>query len=169
MSQPELHVGEISVSQPKSVLERVAAGSVALAGASLVAIVVVEAWQVVARYIFNDSPSWTEPVALLLMSTALMLGAAAGVRAQKHFGFMLFVEHVPPTVGRVLYLIQKIIAAAVGLMLTWWGGKMVGDAWDYAMPGAPLPQGAAYLPVCIGGALILVFSLEHLFAPRRPS
>jgi TRAP-type C4-dicarboxylate transport system permease small subunit len=52
-------------------------------------------------------------------------------------------------------------------MLALWGAEMVADAWDYAMPGAPLPQGAAYLPVCIGGTLILVFSLEQLFARRQ--
>jgi TRAP-type C4-dicarboxylate transport system permease small subunit len=148
-------------------LDWLANGCVLVAGAALVSIVVVEAWQVFARYVLNDSPSWTEPVALLLMSTALMLGAAAGVRAQKHFGFVLVVEHAPPKIARLLQVLHRVIAGAVGIMLALWGGEMVADAWDYAMPGAPLPQGAAYLPVCIGGTLILVFSLEQLFARAK--
>ena len=40
----------------------------------------VEAWQVFARYVLNDSPGWTEPVALLLLNIAMMFGAAVGVR-----------------------------------------------------------------------------------------
>jgi TRAP-type C4-dicarboxylate transport system permease small subunit len=30
------------------------------------------------------------------------------------------------------------------------------------MAGAPLPQGIVYLPICIGGALIAIFSLERM-------
>ena len=55
--------------------------------AALLGLVVVQGWQVFARYVLNDSPSWTEPVALLLLSTAMSLGAAAGVQRGRHFGF----------------------------------------------------------------------------------
>jgi TRAP-type C4-dicarboxylate transport system permease small subunit len=149
-----------------SVFDWLASGSLLLACAALVVIVIVEAWQVFARYVLNDSPSWTEPVALLLMSTALMLGAAAGVRSQRHFGFLLLVEHVPQRVRHILQALQKAIAAGIGMMLAWWGGEMTVDAWNYSMAGAPLPQGAAYLPVCVGGALIFLFSVDQLVRPR---
>ena len=39
--------------------------SIALAAAAVLGLVVVQGWQVVARYVFNDSPGWTEPVAVL--------------------------------------------------------------------------------------------------------
>ena len=45
---------------------------------------------------------------------------------------------------------------------------MMIDAWDYPMAGAPLPQGIVFLPLCLGGALIALFSLEQLFAPPQP-
>ena len=35
------------------------------------------------------------------------------------------------------------------------------------MAGAPLPQGMTFLPMCLGGALIALFSLEQLFVTRR--
>jgi TRAP-type C4-dicarboxylate transport system permease small subunit len=167
MSQEVLSPVHEQIENEARALDWLANGCVLIAGAALVSIVIVEAWQVFARYVLNDSPSWTEPVALLLMSTALMLGAAAGVRAQKHFGFALIVERAPQRVAGALRTVHRVIAGAVGLMLALWGAEMVADAWDYAMPGAPLPQGAAYLPVCIGGTLILVFSLEQLFARRQ--
>jgi len=167
MEPLERQANHLERTGPKGGLDRLAAGSVRIACVALVAIVIVEGWQVFARYVLNDSPSWTEPVALLLMSTALMLGAAAGVRSQRHFGFQLLVEHVPSQVRRVLQVVQSAIAAAVGVLLAWWGTKMVVDAWDYSMAGAPLPQGTAYLPVCIGGVLILVFSVEQLITRMR--
>jgi TRAP-type C4-dicarboxylate transport system permease small subunit len=150
------------------VLNRTAHAAVAIAGASIVGMAAVEAWQVFARYVLNNSPSWTEPVALLLMSTAMMLGAAAGVRANRHFGFFLLVEHANPGARRVLLFIPKLIALAVGIMLAGWGAEMMIDAWDFRMAGAPLPQGVVFLPMCVGGLLIALFALEQLISPPPP-
>ena len=149
-------------------LNRTANAAVAIAGASIVGMAAVEAWQVFARYVLNNSPSWTEPVALLLMSTAMMLGAAAGVRANRHFGFFLLVEHAKPGARRILLFIPKLIALAIGIMLAGWGAEMMIDAWDFRMAGAPLPQGVVFLPMCVGGLLIALFALEQLISPPPP-
>ena len=147
------------------VLGYIARIAIGVAGAAIVGMAVVEVWQVFARYVLNDSPSWTEPVALLLMSTAMMFGAAAGVRSNRHFGFFLLLDYMRPSVRRALVIMARGIAAAVGLMLSGWGARMLLDAWDFPMAGAPLPQGIVFLPVCLGGALIALFALEQILAP----
>jgi TRAP-type C4-dicarboxylate transport system permease small subunit len=133
-----------------------------IAGAALVGMAIVEGWQVYARYVLNDSPSWTEPVALLLMSTVMMAGAAIGTRSDAHFGFFIAVEHTPVRTRRGLLAIARLIAAAIGLMLSVWGGRLLVDGWDVPMAGAPLPQGIVFLPFCFGGALIALFAIERL-------
>jgi len=142
-------------------LDVLAQAAVAIAGASIVGMAMTEAWQVFARYVLDDSPSWTEPVALLLMSMAMMFGAATGVRANRHFGFFILVEASSPRARRVLQWLSVSIAGGVGLMLMLWGGAMAVDAWGYPMAGAPLPQGLAFLPMCLGGALIAAFAVEQ--------
>jgi TRAP-type C4-dicarboxylate transport system permease small subunit len=146
-------------------LDVIAQIALVIAGASIVGMAVVEAWQVFARYVLNDSPSWTEPVALLFMSTTMMFGAALGVRADRHFGFFILVESSGPGTRRVLRLFAWLIAAAIGCMLLLWGGEMMIDSWDYSIAGAPLPQGMVYLPLSAGGALITLFALEQAFFP----
>jgi TRAP-type C4-dicarboxylate transport system permease small subunit len=136
--------------------------TVGVAGAALVAMAAIQAWQVFARYVLNDAPSWTEPVALLCMSTTMMFGAAAGVHASRHFGFFIVVESTKPVMRRILHSLAQAIAAAIGVMLALWGGQMAIDAWDYPIAGAPLPQGAVFLPLCLGGALIAVFAIEQM-------
>jgi TRAP-type C4-dicarboxylate transport system permease small subunit len=122
----------------------------------------VEGWQVFARYVLNNSPSWTEPVALLLMSTVMMLGAAVGTRNDAHFGFFIAVDAAPPSLRRTLLSIARLIAAAIGLLLAIWGGELLLDSWSVPMAGAPLPQGLVFLPFSVGGALIAVFAIERL-------
>ena len=150
------------LSQRNIVLAKLADITLTIAGVALSAVAVVEGWQVFARYVLNNSPSWTEPVALLSMSTALMCGAAVGVRGHRHFGFFMLVEHAKPSVRHALQIFALLIVIAVGGIFAIAGARLVGGAWDYPMPGAPLPQGTVYLPIAIGGALIVIFAIERL-------
>jgi len=143
-------------------LKALARAAIGIAGVALVAMAGIQAWQVFARYVLNDPPSWTEPLALLCMSTTMMFGAAAGVHAGRHFGFFIVVEHARPQVRRLMQLVARLIATAVGVLFALWGGEMMIDAWDYEIAGAPLPQGIMFLPLCLGGVLIAIFSIEQL-------
>jgi TRAP-type C4-dicarboxylate transport system permease small subunit len=137
---------------------------------ALIGMTLVEAWQVYARYVLNDSPSWTEPVVLLLMSAAMMFGAAAGVRAEAHFGFFITVHVAPPKVRRVLLAVSRLVVFAIGAVLAFWGTVLLWDGWSVPMAGAPLPSGLTFLPIGLGGALIAVFALERLLtAAPAPS
>src|SRR5215831_3882562 len=118
-----------------SMLAKLAKLTLGVAGAALVAVAVVEGWQVFARYVLNNSPSWTEPVALLSMSTAMFCGAAVGVRSNRHFGFFMFVEHASPIARRVLQLAAALIAVLVGGMFFLAGGRLVRESWDFPMAG----------------------------------
>ncbi len=143
-------------------LSLIARCAIVIACTALIAMTLVEAWQVFARYVLNDSPSWTEPVALLLMSTAMMLGAAVGVRNEAHFGFFLLVHLAAAPVRIVLVSISRLMIIAIGLLLAYWGGVLLADGWDVRMAGAALPQGLYFLPICVGGVLIALFALERL-------
>jgi TRAP-type C4-dicarboxylate transport system permease small subunit len=143
-------------------VKALARAAIGIAGVALVAMAGIQAWQVFARYVLNDPPSWTEPLALLCMSTTMMFGAAAGVHSGRHFGFFIVVEHARPQLRRLMLLAARLIATAVGVLFALWGGEMMLDAWDYEIAGAPLPQGIMFLPLCLGGILIAIFSIEQL-------
>jgi TRAP-type C4-dicarboxylate transport system permease small subunit len=143
-------------------VKALARAAIGIACVALVAMAGIQAWQVFARYVLNDPPSWTEPLALLCMSTTMMFGAAAGVHAGRHFGFFIVVEHARPSLRRLMQFIARLIATAVGVLFALWGGEMMIDAWDYEIAGAPLPQGIMFLPLCLGGILIAIFSIEQL-------
>jgi TRAP-type C4-dicarboxylate transport system permease small subunit len=143
-------------------LAGIASAALAIAGIALVLLALVELWQVIARYVFNDSPSWTEPVAILCMNTTMMLGAAAGVHAQRHFGFFVAVHAATPWLRRLLVALSRAVQAAVGLMLAGWGLYLAVQTWDVRLAGIVLPQGASYLPLCGGGALIALFAADLL-------
>lgn len=147
---------------PVRALDLLASLAMALAGAALVAMALIQAWQVFARYVLNDSPGWTEPLALLLMSFAVMFGAAVAVRRETHFAFQTVVHGLPERPQWLLKSVSRLIAAASGAGLMLLGGALMIDEWPVAMAGAPLPSGLKFAGLCIGGAMILLFAIERL-------
>jgi TRAP-type C4-dicarboxylate transport system permease small subunit len=144
-------------------LAPLARASIALAAAAVLGLVAVQAWQVVARYLLNASPGWTEPVATLLLVAAMSFGAAAAVHARAHFAFGLLAQSAAPALRRGLEAISHAIQAMIGAMLTWWSARLLVDGLDIRMAGAPLPQSANFAPLLLGGALITLFALHSLW------
>ncbi|QDH68894.1 TRAP transporter small permease [Marilutibacter alkalisoli] len=146
------------------VLDRIASLSIGIAGASLLGLVVVQGWQVFARYVLNSSPSWTEPVTLLLLATCMSLGAAAAVREDRHFRFHLLVQLLPPSLHRAADALAALVVIAIGGVLATWGARLLVDGFDIRMAGAPLPQSIPFLPLTVGGVLMVVFAAARLLA-----
>jgi TRAP-type C4-dicarboxylate transport system permease small subunit len=144
--------------------------TMAIGATALVSLVLVLAWQVVGRYVLNDSPSWTEPVALTLMSVSALFGAAIAVRAESHFSFPTLVESSPPLIRSALRFLARAIAVTFGAALSWFGFFLMIDSWDTPMAGAPAPEGLTYAGIAFGGAMIAVFALERLLtgSPAKP-
>lgn len=147
-------------------LDRVATAASGLAALALAGMVVVQGWQVFARYALNASPSWTEPVTLLLLSVTLSFGAAAGVHMRSHFSFPLLVRLQPEGTQRALARFTALIVIGIGGLLAAGGGFLVVDGWPVKLAGAPLPQGVMFLPLAAGGALMVLFALPQFLRPR---
>lgn len=143
--------------------------TVIIAATSLCALVGVLAWQVFGRYVLNNSPSWTEPVALTLMSVAALFGAALAVRAESHFAFPTLVESSPKAVRTALKALARLIAFAFGAALAGFGFYLMADSWNVPMAGAPIPEGVGHVGLAGGGALIAIFALERLLFGDPPN
>lgn len=148
-------------------LARLATACVTLAALALCLMAAVQGWQVFARYALNDSPSWTEPAALLLMNAAMMFGAAAGVRAGAHFGFFLLPQTARGGTRRALLALSHGLTAAISVLLSIWAARLVIDGWDVPIAGAPLPQGLSFVPLACAGALMAAFAIEQLIGAIR--
>ncbi len=120
------------------------------------------AWQVFCRYVLNDSPSWTEPGAVMLMSWFIFLGAAVGVRENNHMGFDVLLYVMPPSAKKWLRMISDIVILAFGIGMIWYGGSLVGLTWNTVLPALGISGGWDYVPVVAGGVLVVVFSLERI-------
>ncbi|MFT3808176.1 TRAP transporter small permease [Arenimonas sp.] len=155
---------------PAGSMDRLANVALGIAALALLGLVLVQGWQVFARYVLNDSPSWTEPATLLLLSTCLSLAAASGVHRQRHFSFHLLADAMGPTAKRAMQFATQLAIAGVGGLLAYDGAVLALANMDVRAAGAPWPQGTTLWPLSLGGLLMLAFSLHRLSQLlRRPA
>lgn len=131
-----------------------------ISGAGLVVMTCFVGWQVFGRYVLNQSPSWTEPASLLLMSWFILLGSAVGVREGVHLGFETALHHAPRPLRRLMLGVTEVLVIGFGACMSYYGAQLAMETWDANMAGLSIPQGMDYLPLAFGGALIAIFSLE---------
>ncbi|NDZ12228.1 C4-dicarboxylate ABC transporter permease [Variovorax sp. WS11] len=138
-----------------------------LAVVLLIAIIVCVQYQVVGRYLLNDTPVWAEGLALQLVLYVTALGVAVGVRDAGHIGLDSLVALLPESLRlKVEILIHALVALFGGIMVSsgWLWTRL---KWSDMKPMLGIPVGVDYLALVIAGLLILLFSIEHIVALLR--
>ena len=133
----------------------------------LVALVLCVQWQVAGRYLLNDTPVWTEPVALLLVLYITALAVAVGVRDAGHLGLESFVGLLPAPLQRGAEAAIQLCVALFAALMAHSGYEWMQLKWSEPKPILGVPEALDYLPLVIGGVLMLLFCMEHLFALWR--
>ncbi|MCA0320802.1 MAG: TRAP transporter small permease [Proteobacteria bacterium] len=133
-----------------------------LAGLGVVAMTVLVFWSIVGRYVFNDTPTWTEPAVLLLMSWFILLGSAVGVRERSHIGFEIGLAAAPPPLRLAMKVVTEALLVGFGVAMVVYGAQLAAGTWSSLTPMLGISQGWDYVPIAAGGALIVLFSVERL-------
>ena len=131
----------------------------------LLAMVVLICYQVVMRFVFNDSPSWTEEVAILLMIWFGILSIPIGVKLHLHIGIEYLFNQFPMKgqylVSRLIYL----LIAGFGLVMIVYGLELVDFMTMSTLPATKLPSAVEYAVIPASGVLLTFNALELLWVP----
>jgi TRAP-type transport system small permease protein len=130
----------------------------------LLVIVAIVFYQVFGRYVLNSSPTWAENLALVLVLYVTLIAAAVGVRDAGHIGMESLLVLVPEHIRVRLELVIHALVAIFGALMAYNGGLLAISVMDYKIPTLGISEGLNHVPVAIAGALILLFSIEHIVA-----
>ena len=137
------------------------------AGAGLLLMTLIIAWQVFARYVLNASPAWAEQLALLLMIWYVMFAAAAGVREGFHIRISVIADAFSGNAKKAVNIVAQSTVAIFGIAMAAWGTELALATWAHVIPTLGLPRGVAYIPIPLSGLLICGFALERIVAEVR--
>jgi tripartite ATP-independent transporter DctM subunit len=140
----------------------------------LLAIVIIIAWQVLARYTPGVRvPRWTEEISLILMVWLSMLGSGLAVRAGEHLAVDIVVRQLPPAVRRWVMRSIWLLVGAFGVYLGWYGLELASRTMNQTFAATKLPIGLMYFGIPLGGVLVTLYALRNAiakpeFSPEAP-
>ena len=123
---------------------------------ALVIMIVLTFANVIARYVFSASFSFSEEITTYLFVLLSLLGSAVAARRKAHLGFTALIDIVPENVRRIFHAISFLLATLFSSALFVFGMKMVysqmsrgqvtaGMQWPEWIFGAFVPLGAFFI------------------------
>ena len=74
---------------------------------------------------------------------------------------------VPEAIRNKLEIVIHVLVAIFGGYMVHEGWVLGDSVWAYKLPNINLSEGVRYVPLVISGALIILFSVEHIIANFR--
>ncbi len=123
--------------------------------------------QVIARYIFNAPPSWSEEIARYLQVWLVMLASAICMQRGQHITITYITDLLPAYLERALGVLMNLVVIVYLLIVVRYSGELMKAASLQRTPATNLPMLAVYLSVLVGTILILIESVVTLVRRLR--
>ncbi|MBK7529485.1 TRAP transporter small permease [Piscinibacter sp.] len=133
----------------------------------LVLLIVAVIYQVIGRYVFNDTPTWAESGAVLLVLYVTMLGMAVGVRDAGHIGLESLLVLAPEKLRLKMELLIHALVLLFGIVMAWQCTVLALSVAGYKIPTLGVSEAFKYAPPALAGVLVAMFSIEHILALLR--
>lgn len=120
--------------------------------------------QVIMRYIFNNSLSWSEELAVFMSTYMTWIGASYGVKVNKHLRITVFVDLLKEKYRRIAYLLVDIAWFAFSIAMIVLSVRMVEMSrfGNRVSPALEVPMWIIYASVLIGCSLMSLGILTNI-------
>lgn len=149
--------------QLKNLLVRLEEGLLVL---MLSAMILLAAWQILMRNLFDSGLFWADPALRMLVLWLALLGAIAATRDDRHIRIDLFSRFLNVRGKAWIQTLNDLFSGAVCGLIAWHGGRLVYIEWQdgsQLFGGLPAWVGELIIPLGFG-----IMALRFLFsAPLR--
>ena len=115
--------------------------------------------QVVARYVFNQPPTWTEELARFCQVWIVLLAASVCVRKGSHLAVDYLGPALAPGARKAVALFTGCLISLYSAVVVIWGVRLLIIGSAQTSPGMQLNMGLVYLVFPIAGGLMLLESI----------
>lgn len=129
----------------------------------LIILVVVSFYQVITRYVFRVSLSWSEELARYLLLWFGMLTAAYCFKIKVHFALTFVFKKFPFAVRKIINIFIFSVLNIMFLVMIIWGFKYAYIAIGTNSPVMKLPLPFVYAAIPVGGGLMLFYNTINFY------
>jgi TRAP-type C4-dicarboxylate transport system permease small subunit len=119
--------------------------------------------QVVGRYVFNNSLSWSEESARYLFVWLVYLAISYGVKVDGHIRVDAFLMPLPKKAQKVVRIVSNLLFLAFGVLVLYFGIVVTGKILDSHQnsPAIGMPMWFLYLAVPFGFTLTIIRLVQN--------
>jgi TRAP-type C4-dicarboxylate transport system permease small subunit len=137
--------------------------------AALVAAMVAAGFlQIVNRFVFNVSLSWSEELQRYLNIWIVFLAIPIGYRRGVHLGMNMLFERMPALAQRSLLLLQELLWLVLALTIAWFATRIMVIAQDQTSGSLGITMDKVYLAQVVGGAYLALIAVRRLVTRLTP-
>jgi TRAP-type C4-dicarboxylate transport system permease small subunit len=125
--------------------------------------------QVVARYLFNQPPAWTEELARFCQVWIILLASSVCLRKGSHLAVDYLGPILAPRVRRVVAAITSGLIALYSAVVVVWGVRLLMVGSMQTSPAMQLNMGLVYLVFPVAGGLMLLEAMLETLGRTRKS
>ena len=125
--------------------------------------VVITFSQVIARYVFANSLSWSEEAGRYIFVWMTFLGAVMAVRNRQHVHMDMLVKSLPNVLQKICALVSYLSMMIFTGVLIYGGFKFVARGSRQISSAMEIPMHYIYLVLPIGGILIFVYLIRNFY------
>ena len=122
--------------------------------------IVVVAYEVAMRYLFNSPTFWSGELARWSMVWLALLGMAIAVRRLDHIRVDILVDIAPRGAQIAMAVLRYVFAFAFAGIMLIYGARLVVENAEQISPGLQLPFSYLYLAPAVSAVLMLYFLVE---------
>jgi TRAP-type C4-dicarboxylate transport system permease small subunit len=137
-----------------------------LAMSMLTAMVIIICYQVVLRFVFNRSPSWSEEIAIVLMIWFGILSIPIGVKHHLHIGIEYLFKKFSLEVQHVFSCCIYALIGGFGVIMVVHGIQLVEFMSMSTLPATKISSAVEYVVIPISGLMLIYNASELLFRSR---
>jgi TRAP-type C4-dicarboxylate transport system permease small subunit len=115
--------------------------------------------QVVARYVFNQPPAWTEELARFCQVWIILLASSICLRKGSHLAVDYVGPSLRPRARRVVSLFTQCLMTAYSAVVVVWGVRLMMIGSMQTSPAMQLNMGLVYLIFPLAGSLMVLESI----------
>jgi len=120
------------------------------------AMVAVIFMQVIMRYVFNNSLSWSEELGKFLFVWLSWFGISIGARRKEHIKITMVVDRLPYRVARSCDLAAELVVIGICVVTAIYGVSLVGSQAHVRYAGIRISMSWGYLSVVVGCVLMIL-------------
>jgi len=147
----------------KTIVKRLCGAAELFAVLCLAAMVVVVLVQVIGRYVFSNTPSWSEEMARQFMIAFSFIGIAIGVRDKIHIALTFIVDLGLKKIRLPLEILGKMLIVVLGIMMSINMGPYFTKLRYNRLPGTGIPVGWMYVIPTVIGVLIALIAVYQVY------